>query len=202
MKTYEITKNGETLVNGIKQSGSPEIKGDIDLTIESWKQYQSLAMRTNSAKVGRYEQKNNDFIHGAAGLLTEIKEWQEAEDELNAIEELGDCAWFIALCCQALDIIELESIKPTKTNRPLIMLGIDLLDISKRWFAYDIMNPEHRAEALDLIASITEKLGITHKVMQQNIAKLMVRYPVGFTKFDAEERNKKAEYKAINEVQK
>lgn len=166
----------------------------------NWKEYQPLAMRTNSDKVGTWCRESVDFMHGAAGLLTEVKEWQEAEDELNAEEELGDCAWFIALCAQALDIKDISAIKPPVKSTPLIYATVDLVDIAKRWFAYGILKDEHKQQAIDILTMIMRDVCLRDRHLVSNIEKLKARFPEGFTQENADSRDKEAEYSAMKEV--
>lgn len=166
----------------------------------NWKQYEELAMRTNSEKVGLWTIDSLNFIHGAAGLLTEIKEWQEAEDKLNAEEELGDCAWFIALSAKALGVKDISAVKPSAKSEPLFSAGIDLLDIAKRWFAYGILKDEHKEQAVDILARIMRDLCLRDRHLVSNIEKLKARYPEGFTQEKADSRDKEAEYDSIKKV--
>ena len=70
--------------------------------------YQSLALRTAAPMDA-----TGDLMHAALGLSGEAgefadcikKHWVYGQplDKANAIEELGDLLWYIALACNALD---------------------------------------------------------------------------------------------------
>ena len=104
------------------------------MTDFSFSKYIADAQRTNSDQVGQNGQWTLDFMHGAAGLITELRELDEAEDKLNSIEELGDCFWFIALMCHSINYHpKLES---NGRYYPIYRCAINLIDDAKRWFAY------------------------------------------------------------------
>lgn len=73
-------------------------------------EYQMLAMRT--AK--NFDDNRMNLIHSALGLSSDAGEYVDAIkkhviygkelDHANAVEELGDCLWFIALACEALGV--------------------------------------------------------------------------------------------------
>lgn len=76
------------------------------------KEYQSLAMRTDDPK--KYNSSLNRLINGCMGLCGESGEVMDLvkkalfqghelkKDEL--VEELGDVLWYIALCCETIDV--------------------------------------------------------------------------------------------------
>ena len=71
--------------------------------------YQQLAMRT-----AKPMEVQDDLLHAALGLTGEAgefadcikKHWAYSQplDNQNAVEELGDLLWYIALACNALDV--------------------------------------------------------------------------------------------------
>ena len=71
--------------------------------------YQTLALRTAAPMDA-----TDDLMHAALGLSGEAgefadcikKHWVYGQrlDKANAIEELGDLLWYIALACNALDV--------------------------------------------------------------------------------------------------
>lgn len=71
--------------------------------------YQQLAMRT-----AKPMDVQDDLLHAALGLTGEAgefadcikKHWAYGQplDSQNALEELGDLLWYIALACNALDV--------------------------------------------------------------------------------------------------
>lgn len=72
--------------------------------------YQSLAIRTAKAMPSV----TDDLLHASIGLCGEAgefadcikKHWAYGQelDRENAIEELGDMLWYVALACNALDV--------------------------------------------------------------------------------------------------
>lgn len=71
--------------------------------------YQALAMRT-----AKPMDLQDDLLHAALGLTGEAgefadcikKHWAYAQplDSQNAIEELGDLLWYVALACNAMNV--------------------------------------------------------------------------------------------------
>ncbi len=71
--------------------------------------YQSLALRTAAPMDA-----TDDLMHAALGLSGEAgefadcikKHWVYGQnlDKANAVEELGDLLWYVALACNALDV--------------------------------------------------------------------------------------------------
>ncbi len=57
---------------------------------------------------------NAQLMHAAMGIVTEAGEfidvfkkltiYGKSVDKVNLVEELGDCCWYIALACRALDV--------------------------------------------------------------------------------------------------
>lgn len=161
----------------------------------TWNEYIPLAMQTNSDTVGTHGRASLDFMHGAAGLVTELYEHEYAETNLHQDEEIGDCCWFIALCYESIS----ESPKSGKYlgyGHPRDM-AIELLDIAKRLFAYGKVKPGDGEKAANLLHTIIRVLEIEDRHMESNIRKLKARYPEGFTQDDAMNRDKDAEYFAI-----
>lgn len=86
--------------------------------------YQSLALRTASGK--------QPLIHAALGITGEAGEFADAIkrhviygqqlNEDNALEELGDLLWYIALACDALgwsmDTIAARNIRKLRVRYP------------------------------------------------------------------------------------
>lgn len=90
--------------------------------------YQQLAMRT-----AKPMEVQDDLLHAALGLTGEAgefadcikKHWVYGQelDATNAIEELGDLLWFVALGCSALgvtmDEVAARNIEKLRTRYPL-----------------------------------------------------------------------------------
>lgn len=77
-------------------------------------EYIELAHRTNSLQYHNLTPQEQQLDHAARGLCTEAGELNDALkrkihygkpiDFINVTEELGDCLWYIACACKALDI--------------------------------------------------------------------------------------------------
>ena len=163
----------------------------------NWNEYARLAMRTNSETVGTYGRVSLDLMHGAAGLVTEVKEWLEATEEAHRDEELGDCCWFIALCY--LSIAE-DRFTITPHKRPVsdpLFAAIELLDIAKRLYAYGKVKEGDKRKSIEILNGIVAALQINDRHMKSNINKLRARYPEGFNQADALNRDVEAEYSAM-----
>lgn len=99
-----------------------------------------------------------DFTHAALGLVTECHELLTAKSEANALEELGDLAFYeramlqvladhygedeLVESCEAasLNVAELQTIVPDAGIKSLPVLHAEmsaaLLDVAKRWVGY------------------------------------------------------------------
>jgi NTP pyrophosphatase (non-canonical NTP hydrolase) len=89
--------------------------------------YQSLAMRT-AKPMGVQD----DLLHAALGLGSEAgefsdcikKHWAYSQplDRYNAVEELGDLMWYVALACNALGVgmgdVAAQNINKLRTRYP------------------------------------------------------------------------------------
>lgn len=171
--------------------------------------YPDLAMRT-AKDLGA---SNADFAHAALGLVDEAYELKLATSEENALEELGDLTWFIALAGRALDVdpFSLEAglhsgSKDGGTLGAMVeFLGEHAAFIAgpaKKWLVSGKRPGEvvaHRlARMVCLVRSIAEQHGWTlEHVQEANIRKLATRYPEGFTDWHANNRNPDEEMAAL-----
>jgi len=167
----------------------------------NWHNYIPLAMRTNSDTVGSHGRVSLDLMHGAAGLVTEVKEFLKATDKLHKEEELGDCCWFIALCYFSIAEDDFSISPYSKPASDPLFAAIDLLDIAKRLFAYGKVKDGDKERAVSILNGIIVALNINERHMASNIAKLQARYPEGFSQADALNRDTDAEYMAIRGVE-
>ena len=183
------------------------------MTDFTMQQYIIDAQRTNSDQTGHHGQWTLDFVHGVLGIIEEQDELNNAEDETNAIEELGDNFWFAALICYALKYD--PYIGPTEKDPIMMQKAImSLTTISKKWLAYgwDARDFDSRIKFEEMyntaccsiqyfIDYMVGKYGIEacQQAMIKNIAKLKERYPEKFTQDNAYNRCKASEYKAIEE---
>lgn len=156
--------------------------------------YITKAMRTNSDIVGTHGRASVDLTHACLGLVTEVDEFMDATSELNAVEEIGDICWYIALACHAVDAEWPDAIVPNDTLDAIVA---KLTDLAKRWFAYGDRPPKAVVEfMLGMIVGYFIDDQITEG-QQRNIAKLAKRYPDKFTQAHALHRNLSAEMDAL-----
>lgn len=148
------------------------------------------------------------FAHGALGLVTELHEFVNANGRFNQIEELGDMAWFLTLC---IDALASEQLHQHFTPVPVEVYQIEkrviaIADFAKRWMFYGTYNPGHVEDVavaieyiMSFIASEAGVLGYNlQTVLNKNIAKLSARYPDKVFNADkALNRNVAGEYKAM-----
>lgn len=156
---------------------------------------------------------SKDFTHAILGIVTEIHELEQATDDVNALEEIGDMQFYLAALVQVVDDF-LDSL-PKSDVQQMVLKGhmtldvqspeharavvLDscnaLLDIAKRWVGYgkvpgDIINlPGFAVAVCDAANEFGEYPCLdTEKAAAANMAKLLVRYPGG--EFD--------QYRALN----
>lgn len=163
------------------------------------------------------------LAHAAMGVMTEYQEWRTAPNEINAIEEAGDFAFFCVAFQQSLPHqVEVDlgnpppklkealdkvatarrAAKPGEQAEAMLALLFDMLDAAKRWLAYDKAPDE---EACAYLAHAAEAAAAwllpTHSTAEDaitaNAAKLLKRYPAGFSTASAVNRDVGAEIQAV-----
>lgn len=169
--------------------------------------YIELAMRTNSASVGTHGV-SPDLLHATLGLCDEHFEYHDAKSWLNAMEELGDLAWFVALAGYALNydpFPRAELYVHTYPDCPLLGKALaEFVGIVKKAYAYGAVLDRPRLHTLlDAMAGRIAAIAIANgdreldEVLMANIAKLQARYPDKFTAAQALARNIKQEAVAL-----
>lgn len=165
--------------------------------------YPIQAMRTNSTNTGRGAH-SPDLVHAALGMADELYEFQTAKGKLNALEELGDMCWFIALAATAIgreDVFtNYTGMVAEHPDSPLIAECVNLtVSAVKKNYAYgapidsDYM-AYYLAILLDRIDILAQQYGRSlDDLCHANLAKLQARYPEKFTIKDALQRDLKAE---------
>jgi len=154
-----------------------------------------------------------DFAHAALGLVDEAYELALSTSEENALEEIGDLCWFLALAGKSLGVAPFDAERGMHYDQRasgtigtmVEWLGEHAALIAgdaKKWLVYGKRpgeSIEHRmARMVDLIRSIGEQHGWTlEEIQEANIRKLAARFPDGYTDLAAKERNKAAEMKAL-----
>lgn len=84
----------------------------------NWEEYRKLAARTESIppivltndKGKTPNQLLVRLLHAQLGLCTEFTEFHDAKTRANAIEELGDMLWYLALIDNTLSVASLQSL--------------------------------------------------------------------------------------------
>lgn len=166
------------------------------------------------------------MTHAVLGMVTEHHEARTATDSKNFLEECGDYLFFLIAATQQVDFddFDLDAMAP-------ILLGIEkqaedtawgavneadkdictfapMLDISKRWLAYD-RAPDTAAATLLVQLSMLgmSSLRSTHEevldrhpseILRANVAKLRHRYKGGFSTEQAINRDTAGEMNAVS----
>jgi hypothetical protein len=159
---------------------------------------------------------SKDFTHAVLGIATEVHEYLSAIDEVNALEELGDLAFYLealrqVACDHCGHHVELFPIPYTndlldeasvRGAGPMTADMVNnLLDISKRWVGYGKEPKSVDGVFLDaarLIKFVHQtgpfQFDDAERIEKANMAKLLVRYPGGdFDAFRAITRDLEAE---------
>jgi len=132
------------------------------------------------------------FIHAVIGLRTEIDEYETAESAENALEELGDALFYCVAMFPFANIP--DNWDPTAfdidsaTDHEAEQGVVDLTDMAKKWLAYD--RPPHVEDIRKALLSFILFIGQRHAehltlIIDHNRAKLLKRFPTGFTTADA-----------------
>ncbi len=163
------------------------------------KQYQEQSARTCS-DLGSLEQ---NLLHMKLGIFTEVgeildifKKWLAYGKEIDYVnlgEEIADVCWYAINEDRLKGFIYLEEDKPLYYSMcPLITE--DILD--------SLLNYQSRFEdnVLNLMYNIAESCGIDfYKCLENNIAKLKIRYPDKFDTAKALNRDLESERKKLEE---
>lgn len=140
---------------------------------------------------------SKDFTHAVLGIITESHEYLTATDEVNAIEEAGDLAFYLTALKHVLEdfaptdedtfglALEAAYVRFSEDGLDNIQaVFIEWLDLAKRWVGYgkapSMATTQLLGEAAALVAFVTENGAAgdidTHKVLLVNVEKLLKRY--------------------------
>ena len=169
----------------------------------------------------RQDDVSKDYAHAVLGVVTEVHEYLNAVDEVNALEELGDLEFFVEALAHVVEdvtgerpAINAEDLQQaavawsplTYEALPRIHVALnDLTNTVKRWVGYG-KAPTNLAELWKLAAftafaaNQAGPLPTTDRqlVREANVRKLLKRYPEGeFNQMRALVRNVEAERDAI-----
>lgn len=152
------------------------------------KEYQEQAFRT-CASLGDLKL---DLSHMALGLMSELVEYNEADDGVSRREELADIMWYITNYCnlRGYDLYPLAEssiniFAEEKNFFTKLTLHISSLsDLVKKYVAYGKKIDKDFEK--NLIGSLTELIVTSpmfdsERDLQNNIDKLKIRYPEKFT---------------------
>lgn len=169
--------------------------------------YIAQAMRTNSTSTGLHPV-HPDLLHATLGMCDEHFEYTGARSWLNAVEELGDLCWFIALAAHTLDcdpFADPISFLRFNPDAPLLFDAVgEFVGMVKKTYAYgkplDMARLRWLLNAMvGRIAAICEARAerSLDDVLAANIEKLRARFPEKFDEQLAIERNVKQEAAAM-----
>lgn len=167
--------------------------------------YIALAMRTNSSVTGQNADVTPDLLHATLGMADELFEYNMSQSWLNAVEELGDLCWFIALAGKTLDFNPFACPAPDLQAAPTLADAVaSFVGSVKKSYAYgkplDRLSLTYLLDVMvariDLIAQNKSKRSID-ELLAANIAKLQARYPEKFTAEAAVNRAVKQEAAAM-----
>lgn len=167
--------------------------------------YIDLALRTNSTVTGQNPAVTPDLLHATLGMADELFEYNTSQSWLNAIEELGDLCWFIALASHALDYDPFTTPRPDLERAPMLADAVaNFVGQVKKSYAYDkALDRFTLTYLLDVMVARIEVIAESKskrsldELLNANIAKLQARYPEKFDACAAVDRNIRLEAAAM-----
>jgi len=175
----------------------------------NFKEYVQLAVRTKTD----WSNRDEDLVHSALGINSELIELTNATDGVNRFEEIGDILWYLALASNAMTIDISSGIENTfegstfyYSDEPFNQLSSELSDQIKRMYFYKDTTQE-KDIALSLVC-LLQGMNMEYEltledwqcIMEMNIKKLHVRYPEKFDNDSAIIRTLDTEYSTLEEV--
>jgi len=175
-----------------------------------WNEYKELSEKTLSQEFF-VTKKDELLLHAVMGVLTEMEELMENndEDEVNLFEEVGDVTWYLAIIGREYDIPF-----PTFmchdymiTNQEMVLQIVRksclLLDFMKKKLYYnkpidDKMFKEISIDIMEVLHTYVSKNNLNiEDIYQNNIDKLRARYGEKFTSERAINRDLDTERKIL-----
>ena len=176
---------------------------------DNFNQYKELALRT---EIKNYKQvlERLDAItlrklHGCQ-LYLEVQELEQAiinNDEINIIEELGDCAWYLAVLSDVfnIDLTFSGKITGTKDLTKIKQLAFEIADNIKKVIFYNKQLHELKdfiEKIEDIYFFFNQEFGNFWQVgLCKNVLKLQKRYGEKYSDLKANNRNIEAELEAL-----
>jgi hypothetical protein len=166
------------------------------------------AMRTNSPNTGTFDTLTPDLLHATLGMCDEHFEYNMARSWLNAVEELGDFCWFIALAAHTVktDPFEYwETFIDENPDAPMLQEALaSFVTLVKKSYAYGALFDLPQARyLLHVMAGRIAKIAVTKggrqpdELLAANIKKLKARFPDKFEQHLALVRDVKQEAAAL-----
>jgi NTP pyrophosphatase (non-canonical NTP hydrolase) len=167
-----------------------------------WNNYRELSEKTLSTEFHCGKQVEN-LLHGVMGILTELEELMEFDDEVNKKEEVADVFWYLALLDRKLNLnLEIPTFENNITqikNEAIIVNMFKqsalLMDILKKKIYY---NKSIELQTFsDIVKDIFHTLCVfcsynrikIPKILNSNIEKQKARYGDKFSSERAINRN-------------
>jgi hypothetical protein len=159
-----------------------------------WNEYKILSEKTLSTEFHCGKQVEN-LLHGVVGIITELEELIDWNDEVNKKEEVADIFWYLALIDRELNInFQIENYEKQLhqvTNEKLIMQSFKtssklLDDLKKKIFYNKLIDEENFVRKTK---NLFDTLGVfcyinnieINDILDKNIAKLKARYGEKFS---------------------
>jgi hypothetical protein len=148
------------------------------------------------------------FVHAALGIATELQELGEATTVQNALEEIGDVMWYVAILMRAQNANSFDELKTNSAYTIAAQLSpfgaaAAICDAAKRHKFYGTPMPWATVNfALKNIEGMLNTCCMQARhpleaALGINIEKLRARYPQGFAQAKAETRNLLEEERAM-----
>lgn len=209
-----VSKGGIIIPNGTTINENKAESVDESKTLD-WMTYRTLADRTVSTLF------DNQLIHALHGLNTEALEFYTAASLKNAIEEIGDWFWYLALLANRWDrfgefrwtIDEIANLlfergrdeRNNVSEKAFLIHTAHFSDQSKRILFYGAeVNQKILEDSLLVCGIFMMKFCKEYKknplyVLHANIEKLQKRFPEKFTQEQALNRDTDNELSHIEE---
>lgn len=167
----------------------------------NWNTYKIMSEKTLSTEF-HYQKQDELLLHAVMGVITELEELTDWNDEVNKKEEVADCFWYLAIIDRELDLnMDLSVSFPIENydNNQLFLLLYSksslLLDmLKKRLFYNKEINTQTFStislELFSILISFCKRHDIdVETILDTNIAKLKARYGDKFSSERAINRN-------------
>ena len=179
------------------------------MTNINFRQYIELALRTEIKDYKQVLERLDAItlrkLHGCQ-LHLEVQELEQAiinNDEINIVEELGDCAWYLAVLSDVfnIDLTFSGKITGTKDLTKIKQLAFEIADNIKKVIMYNkpLCEIKEFIEKIDEIYFLfNQEFGNLWQLgFEKNILKLQKRYGKIYSDLKANNRDIKAELEVL-----